>query len=418
MKKKLLATLSVILILGMIAMGIVAYLTDVTDSAKNVMTMGNVDITQTETDGKGDKFEQDQPLYPNTSIDKVVTVTNTGKSDAYVRTWFAFETPLDVIEIEGVDLSNPVCTDVMIDGTTYNIYVANYGLMTPDTEITTLKSVSMLPTATNADVAKYGDKYEVLVLSQAVQVKSFEDKEAEAWKATFGAPTEKNVPWVITPVVKNGVELKEALENATPGENINIYYDGDATTTSTVGTGDGGHTTLHLNSGVAIENLTLTFDGVNHAIMSNDNTGADEPIVFEDCTFVSKDFNGKIYLQSGADADGVKMIFNNCTFKGVVYAADASGGGVEFNDCKFECNDDGYGAIMCMDGTHTFNECEFDISKSEIFSFAQTNMFKFGKLCLYSEGNGTSVTLNKCVGVPEKHEYKTGSGTITFVNNK
>lgn len=410
MKKKLLVTLSVILILGMAAMGIVAYLTDQTDSAKNVMTMGNVDITQTETDGEGNDFVQDQPLYPNTSIDKVVTVTNTGKSDAYVRTWFAFEAPLDkdVIRIDGVKLTNPVCTDVMIDGTTYNIYVVEYGKMAHGDSKTSLTSISMLPEATNDDVAKYGEKYEVLVLSQAVQVKSFEDNEAEAWKATFGAPTEANVPWNITKAVKTGAELKDVLENATPGEPINIYYDGDATTTSTVGTGDGNRKTLHLNSGVAIENLTLTFDGNNHAIMSNGLTDKEGTIVFENCTFIAND-NVPVYLQSGPEASKTKVIFNNCKFEGFVYFADNTGGGVILNNCEFNLNKDGYGIVKCMGGNHKFIECKFKISESNKSPYDLANN-RLGKLNLYSESYNTTVTLENCDNVGTPNIYNAGSG--------
>ena len=149
MKKKLLTTLSVVLILGLAALGILAYLTD-TDSDVNVMTLGNVSIEQNEyqrvvnddgtypiqkIDGidsyKLEAFEQAKPLLPivgdpngvpdgsgwptagwdNTVVrmtqvdsygymqvfagknaqDKFVVVENTGKTDAYVRTLVAIE---------------------------------------------------------------------------------------------------------------------------------------------------------------------------------------------------------------------------------------------------------------------------------------------------------------------------------------
>ena len=47
MKKKILTTLSVVLILGLAALGILAYLMD-EDSDVNVMTLGNVSIEQHE----------------------------------------------------------------------------------------------------------------------------------------------------------------------------------------------------------------------------------------------------------------------------------------------------------------------------------------------------------------------------------
>ena len=145
MKKKLLTTLSVVLILGLAALGILAYLTDTAENV-NVMTLGNVSIEQHEyqraTNDDGtyktdtidnqtsyvlEDFDQGKALLPsaiNTTTwegwdwdttttvrmsqvgsyggmqvfkeasnaqDKFVVVKNTGKTDAYVRTLVAIE---------------------------------------------------------------------------------------------------------------------------------------------------------------------------------------------------------------------------------------------------------------------------------------------------------------------------------------
>jgi len=141
MKKKILTTLSVVLILGIAALGILAYLQDEAHDV-NVMTLGNVSIAQHEfervVDANGDyteidvdgvtsyklkEFTQGKPLYPFVGEvdngydlipvrlaqlghnsrggmdvfpaanvqDKFVVVENTGKSDAYVRTIVALE---------------------------------------------------------------------------------------------------------------------------------------------------------------------------------------------------------------------------------------------------------------------------------------------------------------------------------------
>ena len=153
MKKKLAATLSVVLILGLAVLGILAYLTD-TDSDVNVMTLGNVSIEQQEwqrADGEshinsgaqiGDlvPFEDYEGIYPavpkngaatdysaemdsskcfhwgeyapgwngllnddnlSNVRDKIVMVKNTGKSDAYYRTLIAYECP------EGITIGEP-----------------------------------------------------------------------------------------------------------------------------------------------------------------------------------------------------------------------------------------------------------------------------------------------------------------------
>lgn len=117
MKKKLVAMcmvvcLSAIAIVG----GTMAYFTD-TDEATNTFTAGGVKIDLIEKQVNEDgtalvDFKQDQVLMPivgsaqgekdgfgqpvaENYIDKIVTVENTGKSDAYVRAYFAIPSALD-----------------------------------------------------------------------------------------------------------------------------------------------------------------------------------------------------------------------------------------------------------------------------------------------------------------------------------
>lgn len=177
MKKKILTTLSVVLVLGMAALGILAYLTD-QDSDANVMTLGNVDIEQNEyqrvqnEDGtyKTDTidnqtsyvledFEQGKALLPivgdpstgaagwdSTTVrmsqvgsyggmqvfagknaeDKFVVVKNTGKTDAYVRTLVAIEVGSTDGSLIGTSChsnwSNNSVGIVNIDGNNYYVY--------------------------------------------------------------------------------------------------------------------------------------------------------------------------------------------------------------------------------------------------------------------------------------------------------
>lgn len=219
MKKKILTTLSVVLILGMAALGILAYLTD-TDQDVNVMTLGNVQIDQIED------FEQGAALDPSVTVTKEVTVKNVGESAAYVRTWLAFENPMDKIEpVWGTE--EPTSVGVAtIDGTEYTIYVADYGKMEADQTIVKnpLDAVKMKPEATNEDVAKYGDTYEVLVFSQAIQAAGFTTSDA-AWTAHFGAATIANHPWKETALVATADELVAAFaegKNAVLTDDINM----------------------------------------------------------------------------------------------------------------------------------------------------------------------------------------------------
>lgn len=116
-KSTLLMMLSLVLAVAMGIGGTLAYLTD-TDGQVNVMTVGNVQIKQNEQDRTGAQFQQGQQMLPmvgdtttkdangypaaDNYMDKIVTVTNTGASDAYVRTLIA----IPVFSYEGKPENN------------------------------------------------------------------------------------------------------------------------------------------------------------------------------------------------------------------------------------------------------------------------------------------------------------------------
>lgn len=117
MKKKIVALTLVVAMLAIaIVGGTLAYFTD-TDEETNTFTAGGVKIDlieqQVNEDGTAlEDFEQNQVLMPivgsaqgekdpfgqpvaENYIDKIVTIENTGKSDAYVRAYFAIPSALD-----------------------------------------------------------------------------------------------------------------------------------------------------------------------------------------------------------------------------------------------------------------------------------------------------------------------------------
>ena len=116
MKKKLIAISLVVAMLAVAVIGgSLAYFTD-TANATNTFTAGGVKIAliEQERDGKGglQEFTQDKVLMPivgsaqgekdalgqpvaKNYVDKIVTIKNTGKSDAYVRAYFAIPAALD-----------------------------------------------------------------------------------------------------------------------------------------------------------------------------------------------------------------------------------------------------------------------------------------------------------------------------------
>ncbi|MBQ8149475.1 MAG: hypothetical protein IJ041_03080 [Clostridia bacterium] len=218
--------------------GTLAYLTD-TDGAVNVMTIGNVDIEQIEEQRPEigstelEEFEQFKPLLPavhdtngdnkiawapesewpvpedytgdhpeaykvfNNNItnvqDKFVNVENTGKNDAYVRTIIAYEWPEeldDLIHISINDIPGVVAAEevgfVELDGVRYMVYgfVYDEALAPGEETIPSLKQIFLNKATTSEDVALFGENFEVLALSQAVQADGF-DNAQEALDEAF-----------------------------------------------------------------------------------------------------------------------------------------------------------------------------------------------------------------------------------------
>jgi len=240
-KRKLLTLAMTLCMVAILAIGgTLAYFTD-TDSAKNVMTLGGVDIIQNEKlkDGTTD-FSDNVPLLPRVDeeeivfgqnhldatkqwfnpamknvVDKVVTITNEAAAgsvnkDAYVRTILAFETNNEyeagttnvlrdcktIFETYiGVLGKGLTYTDIVVEigGTKYIIVYKVYedALAAGATSEPSLKQLFMSPDAGNEISILFGDTYEVLALSQATQTAGFTSAE-EALNEAFGEITEAN----------------------------------------------------------------------------------------------------------------------------------------------------------------------------------------------------------------------------------
>lgn len=271
-KKVLSMILVVAVVAGIAISGTMAYLTS-TDSDVNVMTLGNVKIAQHEyqraTDEDGEykiddiddrdsyvleAFEQAKPLYPivgdpskpgddpgyagydsipvrmsqvdsyggmdvfagKNAQDKFVTVENTGKTDAYVRTLVAIEvgdadpdligssyhiawtaTYIGTIEIDGnkYALTEYVYSGAQLSDGSYRH--ENGVLPAGDTSYPNLSQVYLKSEATNEDMEKIDGNnngtLDILVLSQAVQAEGFADA-ATALDTAFGEVNTANAP--------------------------------------------------------------------------------------------------------------------------------------------------------------------------------------------------------------------------------
>ena len=460
--KKIVAfTLATVMIAAVSVGATVAYLQD-TDSDVNVMTLGNVKIEQHEyervvdADGKYTTidvngttsyklkdFTQAKPLYPATevdangkpynfgagnydstrvkmslvdshgsmdvfvnknAVDKFVTVENTGKSDAYVRTLIAFEIgSLAEAEFDNIIRTSSFMTTqgvwkvndigvVEIDGNKYVVseYLYNGAkalggvhengvLPAGDTTYPSLAQVYMTGSATNEDVeAIDGNKngtYDILVLSQAVQTNGFADAQT-ALDTAFGKASEKAAEWFgeekIPTLVSTADELVAALENGKdviltddvkidPAGMSNAYgttginvkngqtIDGDGNTLDIKGAGGTWDSGINTTGGL-IKDLTVT--GSFRGIFINHNSDHSEPVVLENVVI-----DGTTYTISCDQGLYQTFEATDSTFKGwTSYAATL--GKAEFVDCYFG---KGNGYAYCRPYAPTeFVGCEFE----------------------------------------------------------
>ena len=253
MKKKIVA-LCLCVALAVVAIGgaTLAYFTD-TDEATNTFTAGGVEIALIEQQRNADSsalepFENNKNLMPivgsaqgeqeivggvklptaENYVDKIMTIKNTGKSDAYVRIFVAVPTALqngqtpnapryDVLHwnFNGDSCAEGQWTDeivvanpTMIDGVEYKIYSRTYTTALKANEVTATpayigfyldKTVDM--TADGEYTVNWGNGPETInydlsqgvkipVFAQAIQAEGFAS--AEAAFAASGLPTN---PW-------------------------------------------------------------------------------------------------------------------------------------------------------------------------------------------------------------------------------
>lgn len=430
LKNVLLTGLSFVLVAAVTIGGTFAYLTS-TDDDVNVMTLGNVKIEQNEYERVVENgaykvengsyvlkdFSQAKPLLPCTELDangnpynngagnwdtttvdmsqvgsqgtqnvftsknaqdKIVTVKNTGKSDAYVRTWIALEDPFTENRI-GVNVGKKSYYDqtpwttVEIDGVKYSVSCFTYKEALKPGEVSTpsLFQVYLNSKATNEDMELLGDTYEILAFSQAVQADSFADA-ATALNTAFGT----NHPWAdgvkIPAVVEDADGLVEALEsgkdvvfnddvkidpagmsNAYGTTGINVKngqtIDGNGNTLDIKGAGGTWDSGINTTGGL-IKNLTVT--GSFRGIFINHNSSHSEPVVLENVII-----DGTTYTISCDQGMNQNFEAYNSTFNGwTSYAATL--GNAKFENCKFG---EGNGYAFCRPyAPTTFVGCDFE----------------------------------------------------------
>ena len=361
MKKRLLITIVAIALVLSTAIGLtLAYLTD-RDSDVNVMTVGKVtvamDIQERGANGLQD-FTQEKELRPFVAqtnaddetglaakdaygmpstetamnfIDKIVTVENTGRNNAYIRVLVAVPAAVDsvvhIVDGNGVDVdaddndvdpaygwTKTTAANMTINGIDHVVYVYTSSVIAPDQEMAPVIAGIYLdskvdfddetktwitrgttdynydaPVAINWD---FDNGVEIPVYTQAVQVDGFLNA-ADAFTTAFGDTVANNVttivnPWIKTAFVKTEAELNAALNNA------NVA--------TVVLTKD-----IELTNAIEISRSVI-IDGNGFAITADSAktitlTGADKNVVIKQATFTNvtvaatATFNGTIALE-------------------------------------------------------------------------------------------------------------------------
>lgn len=430
MFKKIIAVVLVVALTAAASIaGTMAYLQD-QDEDVNVMTLGNVKIVQHEyqraTNENGyetkeidgvtsyvlEAFEQAKPLYPivgdpstgaagwddtvvrmtqvgsygsmqvfagKNAQDKFVTVENTGKSDAYVRTIVAIEVGSANAGLIGTSYhttwTESEIGTVAIDGNNYFVieYAYNGGelsdgtwrhangiLPAGDTSYPNLSQIYLKSVATNEDCEKLDGNgngtLDVLVLSQAVQADGFANAKT-ALDTAFGAVNATNAAeWfggMEAPImVATLAEMQAAIEAdksvvmtaditgdlivvQKPDVKINIA--GNGHTFAGVITVDGKSGT-YTTAGLTIENVNFKADSIsadaciNLGKKDDNNTRYTCNVTVSNCTFdVSSAVGVKSY--TGGDKN---LTITGCTATANAHSLVQAKGidGVRVDDCK------------------------------------------------------------------------------------
>lgn len=458
MKRKIIALCLIVAMLGVAVIGgTMAYFTD-TAEAVNVMTIGSVKIRQDEKEWNKDRtalqdFTQAKPLVPYVGtlgwdsasltatfngspegayrrftmanvIDKYVTVTNTGKSGAYVRTFIALEmgdySDLTAFAKSGISLSNNaengtefkfpgawVWTQdfaAQIGGKWYNIMVAEHqAVLEPGkTTVPSLNQLYLSKDATNEMAAKLDGNgngtYDILVFSEAVQASGF-NSAREAFAAAFDNGVANYHPWgaVYDKVAEDGSKMEEVFAAAVPGDDgvVTIGISGEATWTTGAGIGSTAFDVPAGTEQIVINGLGGTFTAIGNGVgaIGHDNI----PVVFKNLTIVDEsvsyaensweygylEFRGDVtfencVFESAVMMEGTKATFINCTFnatKDSEYAVWVSNGDASFTNCTFTGTrglktHEAYGSEV---GTITVDGCSFTLSKKPGMAIGTVN---------------------------------------------
>lgn len=276
LNRKWILILSLVLSVAMATGGTLAYMQD-TDSRTNTFTLGNVAIFLTEP-----KYDStnDHLLYPGATVDKDPTITNVGKTAAYV--WMDVALPNAVAEYIDWTLNANWSELSKVKGTDKTTVTLKYATTLAKGESTgaAFDTITLVDTIPNAVFNALSDEITIDVTACAIEDLAFDSFE-EAYDAFYG---------------------KEVIE-------VNDF------------------TTLK------------NYLAIGRSVKLTDNIVAKEQIVIPAGFEATLDLNGKTLSQEYAQTETYAMILN----KGELTITDSLGGGViDYSDITVYTTDINY----------------------------------------------------------------------------
>jgi len=401
MKKILAFVLAAAMISAASVAGTIAYLTD-EETVINVMTLGNVQITLNEKDRNGDPFVQNQKLLPaipdgnggyENYIDKIVTVTNDGTEDAYVRAFVA---------VPKVTIGGNITDEVLvwdkyagndnqwtwdtpfeanIGGTDYLVHVAtlNGELSPKNTTVPNLLGLYLDPkvdyngssyTYNGEVVSGLSANMQILVAAQAVQTEGWGNDSTKALDTAFYPPNANNHPWVDGFTAPVAVDSQDELDKAIADGKTTIVLEGGTyhmpaaakgKTLTFIGTNDPIIEVVPGGQGEANGQLDYNLDG--STVTFNDVTIKTNSQLYAGYARLSATYNNCV-IQNTYNLSTGTSEFNNCEFNITnEYLRVAGASSAKFNNCTF--NTDGRAILVYQDGTNvaqtvTVKDCTFN----------------------------------------------------------
>ena len=321
LNRKWILVMSLVLSVAIATGGTLAYMTATTITLTNTFTLGDVSISLTED------FVQDSPMYPGTPVPKEPTITNTGKTPAWV--WMKVKMPADVYPYIKLHMTEPVdAWDVVEDKANgvmtilYNSKLAPNGTATPFDEV-------VLAADANLDNI---NKFNMDITAYAIQDKPFTSV-AQAYEAFDGENGDEGTATEVTNDETLAAALAAGAKNISlKSGNYGVIDVTDVNQAVTLFANDDQSVTIagingqsnNLSADITIKGVTID----NSKQTSGWYTGTSKNIkpcvgvwggnyTFENCVFfVTGESGAETGVMSWWTTNHGVMNFKNCTFNG------------------------------------------------------------------------------------------------------